>query len=302
MNQIEDMQTFIRIVEAGSITKAAEQLNTVKSAVSRRLSLLEKRLGVSLLTRSTRSHTLTEHGQSYYLQSLRIIEEVSSMEAGLIQENSALSGRIRVAAPLVFGLEHLSQALLAFNQEHPDIIFDVDFDDKKIDLVEGGYDLAIRIAKLEDSNLIARKITSTRMLLCASPEYLLRHGTPQIPQDLTGTHQKLHYNKALETWHFMDLDNRNFNIKLSTALTSNNGNFLLDSAIKGGGLLHVPDFICYKAINEGKLQLVLNQYLINKVIPIYALYPQNRHLSQRIRRLVDFLVAYYGDKPYWLID
>ncbi|NQZ31641.1 MAG: LysR family transcriptional regulator [Oceanospirillaceae bacterium] len=301
MNQIEDMQTFVRIVEAGSITRAAEQLNTVKSAVSRRLSQLEKRLGVSLLTRTTRHHTLTEHGQSYYQQSLRIIEEVAVIEASLLQENCALSGRIRISAPLVFGIEHLSQAFLAFNELHPDIIFDVDFDDKKIDLVEGGYDLAIRIAKLEDSNLIARKITSTRMVLCASQKYLKEYGTPVVPQDLTTKHKKLLYNKAHETWHFIDDKAKSVSIKLPTALTSNNGNFLLESAIKGGGLLNVPDFICYKAIKQGKLQLVLNNYLVHTTIPIYALYPQNRHLSHRIRRLVDFLVEYYGDKPYWLI-
>ena len=180
-------------------------------------------------------------------------------------------------------------------------IFDVDFDDKKIDLVEGGYDLAIRIAKLEDSNLIARKITSTRMVLCASQKYLKEYGTPVVPQDLTTKHKKLLYKKAHETWHFIDDKAKIVSIKLPTALTSNNGNFLLESAIKGGGLLNVPDFICYKAIKQGKLQLVLNNYLVHTTIPIYALYPQNRHLSHRIRRLVDFLVEYYGDKPYWLI-
>jgi len=302
MNQIEDMQTFVRIVEAGSITKAAEQLNTAKSAISRRLALLEKRLAVSLLTRTTRSHILTEHGQSYYQQSLRIIEEVAAIETGLTQENCALGGRIRIAAPLVFGLEHLSSALFAFNELHPDINFDVDFDDKKVDLVEGGYDLAIRIAKLEDSNLVARKISSTRMVLCASAQYLERQGEPSHPKQLAKNHKKLRYSHSRENWQFIDETGKNINIKVPTATTSNNGSFLLESAINGAGLIYTPDFICHQAISEGKLKKVLDEFIETNNIPIYALYPQNRHLSHKIRRFVDFLVEYYGNTPYWLVE
>jgi len=301
MNQIEDMQTFVRIVEAGSITKAAEQLNTVKSVISRRLNLLEKRLGVSLLTRSTRSHTLTEHGQSYYQQSLRIIDEVAAIETGLTEDNCALSGRIRIAAPLVFGLEHLSCALLAFNELHPDIIFDVDFDDKKVDLVEGGYDLAIRIAKLEDSNLIARKISSTRMVLCASSQYLQQKDKLTHPTQLTNNHKKLHYNRSRENWMFKDDAGKKLSIKVPAAMNSNNGHFLLESAINSRGLIYTPDFICHRAIKKKQLEIVLDEYLETSLIPIYALYPHNRHLSHKIRRLVDFLVDYYGSTPYWQV-
>ena len=296
------MQTFVRIVEAGSITKAAEQLNTVKSAVSRRLSQLEKRLGVPRLPRSARAHTLTEQGKSYYQHSLRIIEEVADIEAGLTQQNYALSGSIRIAAPLVFGLEHLSQALLAFNERHPEIVFDVDFDDRKVDLVEGGFDLAIRIAKLEDSNLIARQISSTRMVLCASPAYLKTQGTPTTPQQLSTRHKKLQYYRSLENWHFVEDNGQSVNIKIPTALTSNNGSFLLECAIKGTGLLYSPDFICHQAIKDGKLTIILKKYLANPTIPIYVLYPQNRHQSHKIRHLIDFLIEYYGDTPSWLID
>ena len=190
MNQIEDMQTFVRIVDAGSITKAAEQLNPVKSAVSRRLADLEKRLGVSLLTRTTRTQTLTESGKSYYQQSLRIIDDVAELESGIQVSNCALAGRIKIAAPLSFGLDHLGSALRKFNELHPDILFDVDFNDRKIDIIESGFDLAIRIAHLNDSTLIARKLTSIRPILCASPGYLLKHGTPNTPEDLRTGHVK----------------------------------------------------------------------------------------------------------------
>ena len=175
MNQIEDMQTFVRIVDAGSITKAAEQMNTVKSAVSRRLSDLERRLGVSLLTRTTRSQSLTESGKSYYQQSIRIIDDIEELESSIQNENCALMGRIKLAAPLTFGLIHLAPALQAFNKIQPEIYFDLDFNDRKVDLVNEGFDLAIRITKLQDSSLIARKISQTQLILAASPEYLDSH-------------------------------------------------------------------------------------------------------------------------------
>ena len=165
MNPFEDMQTFVRIVEAGSITKAALQLNTVKSSVSKRLADLEKRLGMTLLHRTTRVQKLTDSGQSYYQQCLRIIEDVQEVESSIRDQHCALSGRIKVAAPLSFGIEHLGKALQQFNQRHPDIQFDIDFNDRKVDIVEEGFDLAIRIAKLADSTLMARKITQTHLIL-----------------------------------------------------------------------------------------------------------------------------------------
>ena len=301
MNQIEDMQTFVRIVEAGSITNAADQLNTVKSAISRRLSDLERRLGVTLLTRTTRSQTLTEHGKSYYQQSLRIIDDVAEIDSGMRHDNCALSGRIKIAAPLSFGLDHLGAALRKFNEIHPDIFFDVDFNDRKIDLIEDGFDLAIRISNLEDSSLIARKLTSIRLVLCASPGYLKAHGTPVIPQDLAEGHIKLHYRDAPEIWQFTNNKGQLISIKVPTAITANNGNFLCQAAIDGVGLIYTPDFICYKAIRLGQLQPLLTDYLTDTQIPAYAIYPQNRHLSQRVRSLVDYLSQYFGEQPYWTI-
>ena len=299
MNKIEDMQTFVRIVEAGSITKAADQLNTVKSAISRRLSDLERRLAVTLLTRTTRTQTLTDNGKSYYQHCLRIIDDIAEIESGLRHDNCALSGLIKIAAPLSFGLDHLGPALRKFNELHPDIYFDVDFNDRKIDLIEDGFDLAIRISNLQDSSLIARKLTSNRFLLAASPGYHKARGTPQQPEDLSSGHVKLYYRGAPENWQFRDKQGQLFTIKLPTAITANNGNFLLQAAIDGVGLIYTPDFICYKAMRLGQLTPLLSEYLTDIEVPVYAIYPQNRHLSHRVRSLVDYLAQYFGEQPYW---
>lgn len=302
MNQFEDMKTFVRIVESGSITKAAEQLNTVKSAVSRRLADLEKRLAVTLLTRTTRTQMLTDNGLSYYRQCLRLIDDVTEVEASVRNDNSALVGTIKLAAPLSFGLEHLGEALQQFNEIHPGIRFDVDFNDRKISLIEEGFDLAIRISNLENSSLMARKLTHINLLLCASPEYIQKHGVPKEPSDLLTGHLRLKYISEPEQWSFTNTTGEKELIKVPSVITSNNGTFLLQAAIKGSGLIMSPDFLCYKALRLGQLVPVLPDCFKPIAVPAYAIYPQNRHLSQRVRSLIDFLSQYFGEKPYWCVE
>ncbi|WP_196140945.1 LysR family transcriptional regulator [Aliikangiella sp. G2MR2-5] len=299
MNPLEEMQNFVRIVEAGSITRAAEQQNTVKSAVSRKLADLEKRLGVTLLTRTTRRQTLTDTGRSYYQQCIRIIGELEEVEAEVRNENCALAGKIKVAAPLSFGLMHLSQAIRKFNEINPEIYFELDFNDRKVDIVEEGFDLAIRIARLEDSSLVARKLIHARTLLCASPAYLQEFGEPQMPEDLKKGHVKLKYATNNDYWQFKGENGEVVRIKVPAVISANNGEFLCQAAIEGKGLLFSPDFICYKAVRSGLLKPILCEYLLDNEISGYALYPQNRHLSRRVRSLIDFLAQYFGEKPYW---
>jgi len=300
MNQYEEMQTFIRIVDAGSITKAAEQMNTAKSAISRRLTDLEKRLGVSLVTRTTRVQVLTNSGKSYYEQCLRLIEDLAEVESKIRNEHCALRGKIRIAAPLSFGLSHLGPALQKFNKINPEIHFEIDFNDRLIDIVEEGFDLAIRISKLKDSTLIARKITHFTKVVCASPAYLKKHGTPKTPEDLESGHVKLHYKEQPELWSFYRGD-KLVNVKIPKILSANNGDFLCQAAVEGTGLLYTPDFICYKAIRMGQLKVLLQDYVKDNELEAYAIYPQTRHLSQRVRTLVDYLIQYFGEKPYWAV-
>ena len=199
MNPVEDMQIFKRIVEAGSISKAAAQLDTVKSAVSRRLKELEKRLNVTLLQRTTRRQMLTEAGQRYYQSCLRLLDDIAEAEAQVTDTQSELAGQLRIAVPLSFGLQHLSQVLLDFQQQHPQLQLDIDFSDRFVDLVADGFDLAIRIGQLPDSSLKARRLSHSRIMLCASPAYLQQYGKPTHPEDLAKGHIALHYRSRHES-------------------------------------------------------------------------------------------------------
>jgi DNA-binding transcriptional LysR family regulator len=299
MSQLEDMQTFVRIVEAGSITKAADQLDTVKSAISKRLSELEKRLGVTLLTRTTRTQALTETGRTYYQQCVRIIDQVTEVESGLRQENCALTGRIKIAGPLSFGLAHLAPALRRFTEINPEVEFEIDFNDRRVDLVEAGFDLAVRIGSLTDSSLMARQLTKGKTMLCASPGYLASHGRPLTARDLETGHVRLKYTLSPEKWLLLDESGNKVSPKIASVLSANNGDFLLEEAINGRGLVFSPDFLCYKAIRLGLLVPILADQLVDNDIGVYAVYPQTRHLPNRVRSLIDYLVVYYGATPYW---
>lgn len=299
MNQLEEMQTLVRVVEAGSITRAAEQMNTVKSAVSKRLSELEKRLGVSLLKRTTRKQTLTDAGRDYYQHCVRILDDINEVETAISDSQSAVSGRIRMAAPISFGLMHLSQAMRQFNQANPDIIFDIDFNDRQQDLVAEGIDLAIRVSNLADSSLIARKLSTTRLLICGSPDYFARNGKPETAEDLLYGHVKLHYSHVSPSWQLKNHLGERLSVNLPAVMTANNGLFLMDAAIEGKGLILSPDFICAEAIHSGELLPVLDDCLLNNDIGVYAVYPHTRFLSQRVRLLIEFLRDYFARRPDW---
>jgi DNA-binding transcriptional LysR family regulator len=204
MNEFEAMKNFVRVVEAGSISKAAEQLDMAKSGVSRRLADLEDRLGVRLMNRSTRRSSLTEAGQAYYQGAVKLLADVAELNAAAAGSRASLSGALRLSVPLSFGLRHLSPAIDEFMQANPDLFIKIDFSDRQADLVGEGIDLAIRIADLGDSVLQARRICPIRLLLCASPAYLAEHGTPRTPDQLK-SHRLLQYEIGTtaplrETW------------------------------------------------------------------------------------------------------
>jgi len=305
MNKFEDMRAFIRIVEAGSITKAASQLNIAKSALSKRLSTLELSLGISLLNRTTRSQVLTDNGRVYYQQCLRIIDDVTEMESTLQNKQCALSGTIKITVPLSFGLSHLAPAITEFNRLHDQIKFDIDFNDRKTSIINEGYDMAVRIGKLHDSSLIAKKITTVKTVLVASQEYLDKHGTPTSPYELLTNHVKLHYSNAPGTLYFEHRSNRKnkdsekISINIPVALIANNGDYLCQAAVASMGLISTPDFICHKYIKNRQLIPVLADCFMPTVLGVYAIYPQTRHLNKRIRMLIDFLVEYFGKKSVW---
>ena len=281
------------------MTAAANQLELAKSAISRRLAELEQRLGVELFHRTTRKMTLTDTGRGFYERSRRILDDLSEAEHAVSQAHHELSGVLRIAAPLTFGLLHLGPAITEFATRHPGLQFDLDFNDRQIDLVQEGFDLGIRIAELRDSSLIARKLAEIHSVLCASPSYLNKYGTPQTPEDLL-KHRCLEYSYVPpdEQWSFIDETGKIIRLKPVFALRANNGNYLRDAAIAGLGILHQPTFIAYQSIRNGELQPILQNYRF-RVVNAYAIYPPTRHLSQRVRRFIDFLVERFSGTPYW---
>lgn len=299
MDRFENMNAFVRVVEAGSISAAADRMGVAKSAVSRRLKELEEHLGAELFHRTTRQMNLTDSGRAFYQQSVRILADTLEAEHATSQFHGALKGNLKVAVPLSFGLMHLGPAINAFLQTHPDIEFDLDFNDRQVDILAEGFDLAIRIASLPDSSLIARRLAPIQAVLCASPAYLDRMGRPQMPEELIH-HRCLAYNliSNFENWNLYDANGQAVKTKIKPYLKASNGEFLRACAIDGLGIVLLPAFIAYKEIESGALIPLLTEYRLPQ-LAAYALYPQTRHLSQRVRAFVDFLVKRFEGLPYW---
>ncbi|PJX21387.1 LysR family transcriptional regulator [Psychrobacter sp. L7] len=298
MGQLEDMAMFVRIVEAGSITKAAEQLNIAKSAVSRRLKELETRLGSQLISRTTRQSNLTQAGEQYYQQVMHILSEVDALNGQTSGAPTRIEGTLKMTAPLSFGLMHLNAVIDDYANLHPNLSFELDFSDRHVDLIEEGYELAIRIRELQDSSYQAKRLALIRYALCASPDYLSKTGTPKTLADLA-THEFLQYGLS-KTSHLelTDAQGKKHTHTIDAKIKATNGEFLVDLAVKGHGIVFMPTFIAYQRLARGELVPILPQYQL-PTLSAYAVYPKNRFLSQRCRYLIDFIAERFGDDPYW---
>ncbi len=299
MNRFENMDTFTRVVETGSISGAADKLGIAKSAVSRRLKELEAHLDVELFHRTTRKMNLTDTGRAYYQQCSRILDDVLETELATSRAHGTLKGSLKVALPSSFGLMHVGPAINEFLRAHPQIEFDLDFNDREVDLMQEGFDLAIRIANLADSSLIARRLAPIQTVICASPSYLELMGRPKTPDELM-QHQCLVYTliRNFEYWHLVGANDRGIKAKLRTYLKSSTGEFLRDAAVAGQGITLLPTFIAYKEIEQGTLIPLFADFGLPQ-IDAYAIYPQTHHLSQRVRTFVDFLIERFRGTPYW---
>jgi len=299
MSRFDEIQAFVQIVEAGSITMAAEHLGLGKSAVSKRLAELEERLGVELFHRTTRRLNLTDSGTGFYQRSKQILDDLIEAENSVSQAHQELRGELKIAAPLSFGVMHLGPAINEFSKQHPAIQFDIDFNDRQVDLLQEGFDLGIRIAELDDSSLMARKIAPVSLVVCASPEYLDKYGEPQSPDDLA-QHNCLSYRYLANAhqWTFIGRDKKSHSVKIKSQIQANNGDYLRQAAIEGLGIVRQPTFIAYQSILKGELIPILQDYS-NPGLNAYAIYPPTRHLSQRVRRFIDALVERFSGTPYW---
>ena len=299
MQKFEDIQAFVTVVDAGSFTGAARRLDSAKSAVSRRVSALEERLGVQLLHRTTRALSLTETGRSFYEHGTRILADLEEAEAAVQQEHGELWGTLRFAMPLSFGVRHMCKPIAMFTKRHPRLRFELDLNDRRVDLIEDNFDMALRIGRLQDSSLVARKLFDVRAVVCASPQYLGAHGVPETPEDLH-RHQCLAYSNLANPgkWVYEDRDGEQGAVRIENVMTSSSGDFLCNAAAHGMGVVMQPTFIVAEAIRSGRLVPLLGDYRW-PVTPAYALYPPTRHLSFRVRAFIDFLAERFAGTPPW---
>jgi DNA-binding transcriptional LysR family regulator len=299
--RMDDMQAFLQIVERGSVTAAAREMKLAKSVVSKRLRDLETALGVQLLRRTTRRVVATEQGQALHARMSGLLREVDDAVEEVVEGEGSLRGRLRVAAPMSFGTLHLGPILLAFAREHPQLELALDLDDRMLDLVASGCDLAVRIGTSSDASLIARKLCMARRVLCCSPGYARERGVPRTIDEIAG-HASIDYANVTATrlWQFEPARRGEGprTVPTRSRIVANNGETMRDAALAGLGLALLPLFIVAPALQDGSLIQVLAD-AEPVPLPISAVYPPTRHVSRKVRALVDHLVRAFRAPPPW---
>ncbi len=295
MDRFLEMKTFAAVVDAGSFVKAADALAMSKAAVSRYVVDMETRLGVRLLHRTTRRLSLTDEGQIFYVRSKELLAELADAEAEITSRREAASGLLRINAPFTFGVLHLAPLWGGFMAQHPQVKLEVTLADRLVDLVEEGFDVAIRIASLENSTLVSTRLASTRMVLCASPQYLKRRGTPQHPRELT-SHAVISYSywSTKDEWHFSGPQGP-VRVKTNPCLHTNNGDTCRVAALASQGIILQPSFLVGADLAVGTLVELMPEFR-SLELGIYAVYPTRKHVSPKVRLLIDFLKNHFAQK------
>jgi DNA-binding transcriptional LysR family regulator len=299
MDRLRAMEVFVEIVRRNGFAKAAEALDTSPANVTRYLNDLEAHLGTRLLNRSSRRMSLTESGEALYERARSILEDVAEAEA--VSSSSTLHprGTLRINAPLSFGVLHLAPLWPQFLARYPDIELDVALSDRVVDIVEEGYDMAVRISRVAANTHAARKLATSRNVVCASPAYLKEHGMPRVPADLQD-HVCIgyRYSATADEWHLLDGEGHAHVVKVPCIMHTNNGDTARAAALGGAGVIWQPEFLVGPDLRAGRLVEVLPGYGMSD-IDILALYPSRRHLSAKVRVMVDFLVeAFSGELPW----
>jgi DNA-binding transcriptional LysR family regulator len=300
MDHLTDLTLFLRVLDLGSISAAARSLDISVAVASQRLKRLERELGVRLLHRTTRQLRPTPEGIALAEQGRSLIEELDVLTSSLRSDAKSIAGTLRVTLPASFGRQYISPLLPEFMTRHPRLRLHIDLSDQMRDLVGEGFDLAIRIGTLKDSELVATRLTSNRRVLCASPAYLRRHGTPKNPEDLA-KHECLLMavsRDAADVWHLRGADGKTIDVRVQSRLESNLGEVIRDATLGGLGIsLHSTWHVC-EDLRAGRLKLVLPEYQLPESA-IYAVMPQRRMVMPRVRAFVDFLSQQFGETPPW---
>jgi DNA-binding transcriptional LysR family regulator len=299
MDSLTDIAVFVQVVDTGSFTAAADRLELSKSVVSKYVTRLEDRLGARLLNRTTRRLSLTEVGQVFYERSRLGLHELEEAEAEVSRLQGAPRGVLRINSPMSFGILHISPALPEFLARYPELSVEMSMDDRRMNLIENGFDLAIRIGELPDSSLIARRLGPCRHVVCGAPEYFRRHGVPRTPEALCNHNAiTFKYQASPREWHFQAPQGHVIRVPVSGSILMNNSLGLREALLREGGVTLTPTFVVGNDIREGRLQVVLQEYSTIE-LSIYAVYPQRRHLSPKVRAFVDFMIERISDPPYW---
>jgi DNA-binding transcriptional LysR family regulator len=293
MDTLTRMRAFIDVVEAEGFSAAARKIGRSKALLSKYVRELEDELGALLLNRTTRQFSLTEAGHTYYRRASEIVREIDSLSETVRDSSGDVKGRIKLSAPRSFADAPIGQSLIDFTKAHPDIVLDVNLDDRIVDLVEEGFDLAIRITRLQNSSLIARKLAPFSIRICATPDFIAQHGRPETPQDLTGKPCVIDTNgRWLANWPFVGPDGEAFNVPVSGPIEANSPLFSRQAALSGLGFAVMPDFVAAPEIASGRLVPVLEDWLPQGG-GIFAVYPHRRYLPAKVRVLVDYLAQWF---------
>ncbi len=299
MDFVRALRTFVRVVESGNFSKAAAQLSTSSAAVTRQVAALERHLDMRLLNRTTRKLSLTPSGEAFVAKARHLLDEIDDAENFALDKPQQVSGTLRLTAPMSFGVAHLAPLLAGFREKHPQLKLDVDLSDRVVDLAANGLDVALRITREPGAQLIARRIAPVRLVLCASPSYLSRRGTPRHPAELS-KHETLSYSYLASgpSWPFTAAAGDTVNARIDPAVSATNGELLRDLARTGAGIILQPAFIVRRDLAQGALVRLLPDWKTPE-LSLYAVYLSHRQLSARVRAFVDYLVATVGDEPEW---
>lgn len=297
MGTLTRIRAFIDVVEAQGFSAAARKIGRSKALLSKYVRELEDDLGVRLLNRTTRQFSLTESGQSYYHRALEILQELDDLKDSISESSGDIRGKIKLTAPRSFADSQLGISLIDFCVDHPEISLDIRLDDRFVDLVEEGFDLAIRITRLQDSSLIAKRLTTFHTVICASPELLARTGTPLRPEDLHDMPCIIDTNsRSRNHWQFRNEDGSMITVGVKGPLEVNSPLTTMGATLKGLGFSNLPYFIADTAIAEGRLIPVLQNFMLDDG-GIYAVYPHRHYLPAKVRLLVDYMAKWFKDNP-----
>lgn len=292
MDRLESDKMFVAVMETGSFAAAARRLGTSSGQASKLVARLETALGVRLLNRTTRALAPTETGRAYFERVRALLDEFDTLDASVRDQAQSPRGRLRLSAPLTFGVTRLCDALNAFAGRYPDIALDVQFTDRLVNLVDEGFDAAVRVGRPADSTLVARRLCPTRILVVAAPDYLARRGTPALPADLA-SHDCIidtNFRDPLD-WRFAGPEGP-LGVAVSGRIRFSNAEACLRAAEAGLGIAHVPDFVATESLRAGRVRAVLGDHA-DTPLGVFALYPPGRHLAVKVRVLVDFLAKHF---------